>query len=226
MFNPIKMVLFDLDGTLIDSAPDLAVAINLMMQDLDRPQYVESTILQWIGNGSSRLVKRALTGELQAEPDPKLFENALRLFLDHYERNMTNASRIYDGVEQTLLTLQDAGIALACVTNKPGRFTEPLLEAIDLARFFSAVVSGDTSSQLKPHPEPLLYACEQMGAPARYAAQYGLMVGDSASDILAAKAINMPVVAVDYGYAQGKDLAALGADKVVSNLTEIIPLLN
>ena len=77
MFNPIKMVLFDLDGTLIDSAPDLAIAINLMMKDLDRPPYVESTILQWIGNGSSRLVKRALTGELQAEPDQILFENAL-----------------------------------------------------------------------------------------------------------------------------------------------------
>ena len=190
MFNPIKMVLFDLDGTLIDSAPDLAIAINLMMKDLDRPPYVESTILQWIGNGSSRLVKRALTGELQAEPDQILFENALALFLDHYERNMTNASRVYEGVEQTLLTLQDAGIALACVTNKPGRFTEPLLEAVDLARFFSAIVSGDTASQLKPHPEPLLYACEKMGAPARYAAQYGLMVGDSASDVLAAKAFS------------------------------------
>ena len=226
MFSRVKMMLFDLDGTLIHSAPDLALAINLMLKDLGQPPYLESSIVQWVGNGAQKLVKRALTGEMDGEPERALFEQALPLFFAHYETNLSTASVVYDGVEQTLLTLQGAGIALACVTNKPSRFTDPLLEAMGLAAFFSVTVSGDTLAQKKPHPQPLLYACEQLGAPSRYAAEYGIMVGDSVNDILAAKAIDMPAVAVDYGYAQGADLQTAGANKVISNLMDIIPLVD
>lgn len=226
MFSRVKMMLFDLDGTLVHSAPDLALAINLMLKDLGMPPYLETSIMQWVGNGAPRLVKRALTGDVDGEPPQDLYERALPLFFKHYEANLSNTSVVYDGVEQTLLTLQGAGIALACVTNKPGRFTDPLLEAMGLSAFFSVTVSGDTLTQKKPHPQPLLHACEKLGAPAQYVSEYGVMVGDSVNDILAARAIEMPVIAVDYGYAQGQDLQAAGADKVVSNLMDIIPLLN
>lgn len=226
MIPNIKFALFDLDGTLVHSAPDLANAVNATLTQLGKPVYIESTIIQWVGNGAKRLLKRALTGTNDGEPDEEEFAHAFPIFMHHYEDNLSKATTIYPGVEQTLTVLKDAGIKLACVTNKPGKFTEPLLKEMQLADYFSVIVSGDTLPTLKPDPGQLLYACEQMGAPSQYAADYGVMVGDSANDILAAAAIGMPSVALTYGYAQGADLKKEGATHVIDNMIELIPLLD
>ena len=226
MITNIKLALFDLDGTLVHSAPDLAAAVNATLDQLGKPVYIESTIVQWVGNGAQRLLKRALTGQVDGEPDAEELAHATPIFLQHYEQNLSNATTIYPGVEQALTVLQDAGIKLACVTNKPGKFTQPLLKKMQLADYFSVIVSGDTLPVLKPDPAQLLHACEQLGAPARYAADYGVMVGDSANDILAAAAINMPSVAMSYGYSQGVDLKQQGATHIIDNMMELIPLLD
>jgi len=225
VISNIKLALFDLDGTLVHSAPDLAAAVNATLDQLGKPVYIESTIVQWVGNGAQRLLKRALTGRVDGEPDAAEFAQAMPIFLQHYEQNLSNATTIYPGVEQALTVLQDAGIKLACVTNKPEKFTQPLLEKMQLADFFSAVVSGDTLPTLKPDPGQLLHACEQLGAPAKYAADYGVMVGDSANDIRAAVAIGMPSVAMSYGYSQGADLRQEGATHIIDNMMKLIPLL-
>lgn len=225
MLNNIKMALFDLDGTLVHSVPDLALTVNATLLELGLPEYLEPTIATWVGNGSRQLLKRALTGDMEGEPDPEQLEQAMPLFFKHYENNLSGGSHVYAGVEQTLAVLQEAGIKMACVTNKPEKFARILLQRLKLDQYFPVVVGGGTLPQLKPDPAPLLHACEQLGAPARYAADYGVMVGDSASDMRAAVAVGMPAVAVSYGYAQGKDLRQEGAAHVIDNMSDLIPLL-
>lgn len=225
MISNIKLALFDLDGTLVHSAPDLAAAVNATLSQLGKPVYIESTIIQWVGNGAQRLLKRALTGQVEGEPSAEELAHAMPIFLQYYEQNLSKATTVYHGVKPALDVLQDAGIKLACVTNKPGKFTEPLLEKMQLADYFPVVVSGDTLSALKPDPAQLLHACEQLGAPARYAADYGVMIGDSVNDIRAAMAIDMPSVAMSYGYSQGVDLKKEGATHIIDNMMELIPLL-
>lgn len=226
MMSNIKFVLFDLDGTLVHSAPDLAAAVNATLEQLGKPVYIESAIMQWVGNGAQRLLKRALTGSIDGEPDAEEFAHAMPIFLYHYEQNLSKATTIYPGVEAALTVLLDAGIKLACVTNKPEKFTVPLLKKMQLSKFFSVIVNGDTLPTLKPDPGQLLYACEQLGAPSRYAAEYGVMVGDSANDIKAAVAIEMPSVAMTYGYSQGADLKKEGANHIIDDMMELIPLLD
>lgn len=225
MLNNIKMALFDLDGTLVHSLPDLTLAVNATLLELGLPEYLEPTIATWVGNGSRQLLKRALTGEMEGEPDPDQLEHVMPLFFKHYEDNLSGASHAYSGVEQTLAVLQDAGIKMACVTNKPEKFAHILLQRLKLEQYFPVIVGGGTVPQLKPDPAPLLYACEQLGAPSRYAADYGVMIGDSASDMRAATAVGMPAVAVSYGYAQGKDLRQEGAAHIIDSMPDLIPLL-
>ena len=213
----VGVVVIDLDGTLIHTAPDLAASANAMLADLGLPQRSQAEVEQWIGNGVARLVKRALTGRRDGEPDPALFERGYGAFLEHYGRLLTRASRPYPGVRAGLARLAEEGYRLACITNKAERFTRPLLEALDLARHFELVLSGDSLPKKKPDPLPLLHACRHFGiAPAA-----GLLVGDSANDTQAAQAAGMPVICVTYGYHQGRDLAALGAVALIDSLEEL-----
>ncbi len=226
MFKNIKTILFDLDGTLVNSAPDLAAAVNATMLELGRPEYPLDQVIQWVGNGSKTLLKRALTGEFDGEPDVDELSSSLPLFFKHYEANLSTASQIYDGVLPALNALQTAGIQMACVTNKPIAFTHPVLQAFQLDGFMPIAVGGDSLPQLKPSPEPLLFACEQLGLDLNTISETVLMVGDSSSDIKAAKAAGVQSVAVDYGYSQGVNLIELGASKMISNMQELPSLMN
>lgn len=213
----VKMVVIDLDGTLVDTAPDIAEAANRTLRELGLPERDPAAVAGWIGNGVARLVKRALTGEMNAEPDPALYEQAHALFLRHYQENLTRRSRPFPGVVEGLEWLKASGFDLVCITNKSERFTLPLLRALDLAGYFGLILSGDSLPRQKPDPLPLEHACRHFGI----GPQHGVLVGDSANDIQAARAAGMPVICVAYGYNHGHDIRAARPDAVIGSLAEL-----
>jgi phosphoglycolate phosphatase len=213
----VKLVLFDLDGTLVDTAPDLASAANYMLRDLGRTPWTLQHYRAWIGNGMARFVKRALTGEMHVEPDATLFERGFASFNHHYSQNVSGASEVFAGAIAALDALKVRGFTLGCVTNKAGAFTRPLLKDLELDGYFALVVAGDTVARLKPDPMPLHYACEQMGV----APEYAVFVGDSENDVTAARAAAMPVICVSYGYNHGRDIRELAPDIVIDSLTDV-----
>jgi phosphoglycolate phosphatase len=219
--NP-AMILIDVDGTLVDSVPDLAYCVDAMMEHLGRPPCGEARVRNWVGNGVERLVRRALSGSLDGEPPEADFTRAYPVFLDLYSRYTSQRSRLYPGVREGLDMLRAAGYPLGCVTNKVARFTEPLLRDLGVRDDFAIVISGDTLPRKKPDPEPLLHAAGYFGV----APQSSLMIGDSVSDVRAARAAGFQIVCVSYGYNHGVDIHESRPDAVIDSLTEIIPLLD
>lgn len=217
-----EMILIDLDGTLVDSVPDLTYCVDKTMAVLGMPPRGEARVRLWVGNGVVRLVQRALTGEMDGEADPALFERALSIFKDLYAGHTCVDSRLYPGVREGLALLKAAGYKLGCVTNKPAQFTEPLLEKMGICDNFSIVISGDTLPQQKPHPEPLLHAARFFDV----APEQALMVGDSESDVKAARAAGFKIVCMSYGYNHGRDIRAAEPDAVINSLVELPPLFN
>jgi len=218
---PVKAVLIDLDGTLLDTIPDLAVAANLMLDALGRPPLDAELIRTFVGKGIPNLVKRTLAGNVSGKVDPELFARALPLYERCYAQVNGRHTTVYPGVMAGIERLQQAGFALGCVTNKTMRFTRPLLEQTGLARCFSQVVAGDTLARKKPDPEPLLYACEKF----HIAPRDMLMIGDSLNDAQAARAAGCPVFCVTYGYNEGHDVRELDVDAIVSTLVEAAGLI-
>jgi phosphoglycolate phosphatase len=219
--NP-AMILIDVDGTLVDSVPDLAYCVDAMMEQLGRSPCGEARVRNWVGNGVERLVKRALVGALDGEPPEADFARAYPMFLDLYARNTSNRSCLYPGVRDGLDMLKAAGYPLGCVTNKAAQFTEPLLRDLGVLNDFSIVISGDTLPSKKPDPEPLLHAAGFFGVDPKSS----LMIGDSVSDVRAARAAGFQVVCMSYGYNHGMDIRDAQPDAVIDNLTGIIPLLD
>jgi len=220
---PIRpdMVLIDVDGTLVDSVPDLAYCVDAMMQRLGRPPRGEAAVRNWVGNGVERLVERALTGTLDGEPGDDDYARAYPLFLELYAENTSKRSVLYPGVREGLDMLARKGYRLGCVTNKAARFTEPLLADLGVRAAFELVVSGDTLPEKKPSPLPLLHAAGHFGAePAR-----ALMVGDSVSDVKAARAAGFTIICMSYGYNHGRDIREAEPDAVIDSLIELEPLL-
>ena len=211
------MVMIDLDGTLIDTAPDIAESANRMLVDLGMPRYATEMVATWIGNGISRLVKRALVGNIDGEPEKALFERGYPLFLTHYAALLADKSRPFPGVLDGLRILEEKGYTLVCVTNKAAAFTLPLLKQLNMARYFKLVLSGDSLPQRKPDPLPLLHACKQFGI----SPDQGVLIGDSGNDTQAARAAGMPVICVTYGYNRGMDVRELHPDAVIDSLTEL-----
>jgi len=220
MFSP-KLVLIDLDGTLVDSVPDLAYAVDAMRRDLDMPEHGEDAVRNWVGNGVERLVKRALTGELEAEPDSELYEKGYPIFYKHYLESNGVYSRLFPGVEEGLKFLSDAGYSIGCVTNKAESFTLPLLEAKGILKYFGVVVSGDTLPVKKPAPEPLWHAAKHFSVEP----ENSLMLGDSMHDVQAARNANFKVIAVSYGYNHGIDIAEAKPDAIIDSFIELKSLL-
>jgi len=221
-FTNTKMVLFDLDGTLVNSLPDLAYCVDEMLRRLGLEPSGLELVGRWVGNGVERLVKRALTGDFTAEPTAELFAKGLPLFLELYGANHSRSSRLYPEAQTTLEWLQARSIPLACVTNKGARFTLPLLASLEIAHFFGLVLSGDSLPEKKPHPLPLLTAANHFQVePANC-----LMVGDSRNDIQAARAAGFPVVAVSYGYNHGLDIRQADPDAVIDSLSELPGLIS
>jgi phosphoglycolate phosphatase len=216
------MVLVDVDGTMVDSVPDLAWCVDRMMETIGLPSHGEARVRQWVGNGVERLVKRALTGTLEGEPPAETYDRALPIFLDLYQANTSTRSRLYPGVREGLDLLTERGLQLGCVTNKAARFTEPLLAALGVASYFSMVVSGDTLPERKPEPMPLLYAARYFGAEP----SQSLMVGDSISDVKAARAAEFSIVCMSYGYNHGLDIRDFGPDAVIDSMAELARFLD
>lgn len=218
---PVKAVIVDLDGTLLDTVTDLAVAVNLLFEELSRPPLDRSLVRTFVGKGIAHLVRRALASSFGTEPDAGLFERALPLYFSCYERVNGMHTTLYPGVMEGLDALRGAGFPLACVTNKSERFTLPLLEHMGIAHYFSIVVAGDTLPKKKPDPLPLTHTCRRFGiAPAHM-----LMVGDSVNDAAAARAAGCPVFCVPYGYNEGVDVRELDVDAIVESLFEATKLI-
>ncbi len=212
--------MFDLDGTLIDTAPQIAEAMNLALADLGLSKLLHSQIAGYIGAGAETLIKRCLTGSLYDEPNATLFEQAQTAFFAHYANNVTK-SLPYASVMDGLQTIKANGFNMACVTNKPERFTLPLLQASGLIDFFELVVSGDSLPKKKPDPMQLQHICAKLGVSTTDA----LLVGDSNTDIAAARAAGCAIVTVPYGYNQGMPIDTNMVDATINDLNELTTIL-
>jgi phosphoglycolate phosphatase len=217
----VKAVTIDLDGTLLDTIPDLAAAANMMLAELGRPPLAIELIRTFVGKGIVRLVERTLAGDVDGVPDAALMARALPIFECHYVEVNGRHTTVYPGVQEGLERMREAGFPLACVTNKSARYTLPLLDKIGLARYFRTVVSGDTLARKKPDPDPLLHAATVL----EIAPREMLMIGDSLNDTQAARAAGCPVFCVTYGYNEGHDVRDLDTDAVVDSLVDAAALI-
>jgi phosphoglycolate phosphatase len=217
----VKAVMIDLDGTLLDTIPDLAVAANLMLAELGRPPLDESVIRTFVGKGIPMLVERTLARSSGGAADPALFARALPVFEHCYAGVNGRHTTIYPGVKEGLERLREQGFPLACVTNKAAGFTLPLLEHMKLAPYFAEVVAGDTLPRKKPDPLPLMHACGKFGILPRDM----LMIGDSLNDAQAARSAGCPVFCVPYGYNEGRDVRELDIDAIVPSILEATRLI-
>lgn len=221
MLNKPKMVLIDVDGTLVDSVPDLAYCVDEMMKQLGMPVHGEAKVREWVGNGVERLTRRALIGQLEGEPDDALFEKAYPIFMALYAENTSKRSLLYPGVKEGLAYLKSAGYKLGCVTNKAAQFTLPLLQDLGIHDEFEIIVSGDTLPKKKPDPMPLLHVAEQLGVTPAEAT----MLGDSVSDVKAARAAGFQIICMSYGYNHGVDIREANPDAVIDSMAELEGLL-
>ena len=212
-----KAILIDLDGTMLDTAPDLAAAAIATMVDMDRPIPTLAQVRSWIGAGVERLLHRALTGLMDGQANAEDMLKAGAYFIGHYNRANGVETKFYPGVIETLSWWHREGIPMACVTNKPERYTLPLIAKFGMRDFFKTVLSGDSLPVKKPDPQPLITAAEQLGVEVSDC----LMIGDSAADVQAALNANMPVAYVSYGYNQGKNLSELGEALEIESFTEL-----
>lgn len=217
-----RMILFDVDGTLVDSVPDLQFCVDAMQREIGLPERGEARVRLWVGNGVERLVKRALTDSLDGEPEPALYDRAYPIFLRLYAANTSARSRLYPGIREGLDAIKTRGYRLASVTNKAAQFTLPLLRDLGVRDDFELVVSGDTLPVKKPDPAPLLHAASRLSADPRDC----LMVGDSISDVKAARAAGFQIVCMSYGYNHGQDIRLAAPDAVIDTLPELLPLLD
>lgn len=216
-----KLILIDLDGTLVDSVPDLALSVDSMMQHLGRAPWGEERVRDWVGNGVEKLVKRALVGQLEGEPEAAEFERAYPIFLELYQQHNGANSRLYPGVAEGLEYLAAVGYYLGCVTNKAARFSEPLLRSLDVYRWFGIVISGDSLPHKKPDPMPLRHAADFFQLNPHDA----LMLGDSISDVRAARAAGFQVICVSYGYNHGEDIRLAKPDAVIDSFVDLKAIL-
>ena len=218
-FDNKTLVIFDLDGTLLDSAPDLALAINLMLTDLGFEAAPEPVIRSWVGNGAQTLVSRALQySGCDSSQDSTYFNDALTIFLAHYQTHLSTHSILYKGVFDTLMQLKKNGLQLALVTNKPLRFIDPILRDFKLTDVFVIALGGDSLPVKKPHPEPLVHVCKQLGT----SIEQAVMVGDSKNDILAAKAAGMQSVGLTYGYNYNEAISLQEPDVVLDDFSHLL----
>lgn len=214
---PFSAVLLDLDGTLLDTIPDLASAANAMRRELGLPALAQETIATYVGKGTENLVMRALSNNgTGTQPSEEELQHGLGIFERHYHARNGQEATLYPGALEGLQAFSRAGVKMAVVTNKPTEFTHPLLARFGIDQYMDHVVCGDTCERKKPHPMPLLHACGLLGV----SPQEALAIGDSVNDALAARAAQIPVLAVPYGYNEGMDVRTLEVDDIVTSIAE------
>jgi phosphoglycolate phosphatase len=213
---PFEIVAFDLDGTLADTAPDIAGGLNRMLADLGRPALTVDEVRPLIGDGARNLIRKTLLAT--GEATDALIDRAHPAYLDHYAAHICEGTRPYPGVEQALDGLAAQGVRLAICTNKAERLTRLLLEALGWRELFAAVVGGDSFAFRKPDPRMLAETVAKAGG------GRAAYVGDSIFDAETARAAQVPFVAVSFGF-RDRPAAALGADAVIDSYAELIPAL-
>ncbi|QTP59894.1 phosphoglycolate phosphatase [Billgrantia antri] len=218
ILNGIRLISFDLDGTLVDSVPDLAVAVDTSLSELGLPAAGEARVRDWVGNGSLKLVERALAFARNAPPDEALLGRAHEAFLECYGRDPGSRTRLYPGVSEALDGLRDGGWVLTLVTNKPFAFIRPILTQFGIEHDFALCLGGDSLPQKKPDPAPLLHVAAQFGLPPSQC----LMVGDSRHDVAAGRAAGFRTLAVSYGYNHGEPVRYSRPDALVDSLAELV----
>ncbi|MFT4171681.1 MAG: phosphoglycolate phosphatase [Rhodocyclaceae bacterium] len=211
-----RAILFDLDGTLVDSIPDLAEAVKMMLAELGEPPRSEQEVRAFVGKGIPHLVRSALAAGRGPRTDDEV-KRAIAVFQRHYAVTNGHKTTIYPGVLSGLSALHKAGVVMGCITNKDAAFTQALLAQLGLAQFFGSVVSGDTLPQKKPDPHPLWHACEQL----RVGRDEAMMVGDSVNDALAARNAGIRVLLVTYGYSEGVPVDTIDCDGLLSSINEL-----
>ena len=219
-----QLLIFDFDGTLIDSVPDLADATNAMLTTLGKMPYPLNSIRNWVGNGSRMLVERALVGKievLEGELTKESIDHAEQVFFDAYKNISGSKTVAYPDVDSGLRKLQAAGYELALVTNKPIRFVPKILQSFGWQDIFSEVLGGDSLSSKKPDPAPLLHVCETLNVTPEQA----VMIGDSRNDILAGQNANMDTLALSYGYNYGQDIRELNPTEAFDNFAALVDYL-
>lgn len=210
--------LFDLDGTLVDTAPDINVALNHALTSYNHAAVTQAHTRHWIGHGAKSLIGQALAAETGCAPDPEYVEKIRATFLDHYEAHIADHSREYPGTTQALIKLKKAGARLAVVTNKVTRLSIHLLNTLELSRHFDVVVCGDTAANPKPAADPALFACAALALPVPEV----LFVGDSSTDVECARAARCDIVCVRDGYNHGVPPDELGADAVIESISDLV----
>jgi phosphoglycolate phosphatase len=214
---PLTAVLLDLDGTLVDSIPDLAHAANAMRVELKLAPLSQDVIASFVGKGVDNLVQRTLAGSLDAPPPSEAeFDAGCALFYRYYHAVNGDKTTVYDGVIDGLKAMREMGLKLAVVTNKSAEFTLPLLTRTGLAGFFDAVVCGDTCDRKKTDTMPMLHACDLLGVVPAAA----VVIGDSINDVQAGRSAGTRVLVVPYGYNEGHDVRMLSVDGIVTSLVE------
>ncbi len=210
-----KAILFDLDGTLVDSIPDIAHSTNSTLMALGLEPLSQDLISTFVGKGTDHLVALSLQHATASQASAQLIERAQGIFAQHYQtRTQSSLARVFPGVIEGLRLFQKAGCQLALVTNKPIQYVPDLLQQMRLDAFFDLLVGGDSCAQKKPHPMPFLYACEQLKVDPSEA----LVIGDSSNDSLAAQQAGIDVLLVPYGYNEGKKVQDLNCDGIVCSI--------
>ena len=208
----MRLLIFDLDGTLIDSVPDITDAINKTFDKLGIDKVSEKEVRNYLGNGARTLIERALKG------NSELLDKALKIFKNNYKNNVCNKTTLYPGVKETLKKLPHKK---AIVTNKPYEFVGEILKTLGIDEYFEMYIGGESLPEKKPSPMPLLYVCEKMG----YSPDEAIMIGDSKNDILAAKNAGVKSIAVNYGYNYGEDVSIYKPDIIINDFKKLLEVV-
>lgn len=220
VFTP-ELIMIDVDGTLVDSVPDLSWCLDETLKQVGLPPRGEAAARNWVGNGVIRLVERGIANHLDAPHDEAIFEKAMPIFRELYAENTSKRSRLYPGVKEGMDYLKTLPIKIGCITNKDAQFTHPILKDLGLWDYFEIVISGDTLEKKKPDPLPLLHGAKELGADP----EKSLMLGDSTSDVKAARAAGFDIICMSYGYNHGVDIRDSKPDAVIDSFVELKDLI-